>query len=289
LGQRADSNRYLTNTKELGKTHGGPGKFEKIILKTAESLAPSDKDAIDSGPNEKPEAAPPDDKIVSGGKANLSIPEQPLFSSSSKRLTLIDKTYLDAYTILQENNSCSRFFGGPRISTGVLNSLHPTLKKTSLAENPAGIGMSGPVTTVTNFQTGVRYRLFEKALVNQAGPFYQSINYQSQDYFRKIGHFAANTREARVSMLLHELGHLLSGPDGRWLLPDDGGNEVQSAANTMKIMDKCSEQIKSLGLQRTDIPRLEASTPTESKGLPGVNQDAEKDDAYNGSNRNKEQ
>lgn len=248
LSHRADSNHYLTNTKELSKTPGGPIKLEKFILKTDETLALFDKDAIDSKAKEKPDAEPPSDKIVLSGKANLSIPEQPLFSSSARRLTLIDKTYLDAYTILQESNSCSSFFGGPRIATGVLNSLHPRLRKTSLAENPAGIGMFGPVTTVTDFGTGARYRLFEKALVNQAGPFYQSVNYQSQGYFHKIGYFSANTREARVSMLLHELGHLLPGPDGRWLLPDDGDNEAQSAANTMTIMDKCSEQIKSLNL-----------------------------------------
>jgi hypothetical protein len=271
LRGRADSNHYWTNTKELGKTPGGPVKLEKFILKTDETFAPSDKDALDAKAKEKPDEVRPGDKFVASGKANLSIPEQPLFSSSNRRLTLIDKTYLDAYTILQESNSCSRFFGGPRVATSVLNSLHPRLKKTVLAENPAGIGMFGPITTVTDFETGIRYRLFEKALVNQAGPFYQSVNYQSQGYFHKIGHFAANTREARVSMLLHELGHLLQGADGRWLLPDDGGDDVQSAANTMTIMAKCSEQVKSLGLQRTDTPLLEASTQTESEQLPDSN------------------
>ncbi|HEV7860434.1 MAG TPA: hypothetical protein VGO91_17585 [Pyrinomonadaceae bacterium] len=275
LSHQANTNHYLSNTKELSKMPGDPVKFEKFILKTAESLAPSDKDAINSKAKTKldvePDAERPSDKIVLSGQANLSIPAQPLFSSSNRRLTLIDKTYLDAYTILQENNSCSRFFGGPRIATGVLNSLHPRLKKTSLAESPAGIGMFGPITTVTDFGTGVKYRLFEKALVNQDGPFYQSVNYQSQGYFHKIGHFSANTREARVSMLLHELGHLLQGPDGRWLLPDDGGDDALSAANTMTIMNKCSAQIKSLSLQPADTPRLEASTQTESKPLPAIN------------------
>jgi hypothetical protein len=294
LVQRADSTHYLTNTKELSKTPGAPLKFEKFILRIDETLALSDKDASDAKVKLKPDVEPPSDKmsdkIVVFAKANLSIPEQPLFSisSSDRRLTLIDKTYLDAYAILQESNSCTQFFGGPRIATSILNSLHPRLKKTSLAENPAGIGMFGPITTVTDFQTGASYRLFEKALVNQAGPFYQSLNYQSQGYFHKIGYFPANTREARVSMLLHELGHLLRGPDGRWLLPDDGGNEVQSATNTMTIMDKCSEQIKSLNLQRTDLPRLEASTQKESKRLPAINHDAERDNADASSNRERE-
>jgi hypothetical protein len=78
------------------------------------------------------------------------------------------------------------------------------------------------------------------------GPFYQSVNYRSQDFFNKIGHYPANTREARVAMLLHELGHLLRGADGRWLLQDDAGDRLQIAANTATIMRQCSEQIKML-------------------------------------------
>lgn len=163
----------------------------------------------------------------------------------STQLSLIDKAYLDAYTILKETNSCSRFFGGPRIATSALNSLRARLK-TALVENHVGISMFGPFTLVTDFQTGVSYRLFQNALVNLRGPFYRSANYQSRNFFKRIGYYPANTREARVTMLLHELGHLLPGSDGRWLLPDDGNNPVQIAANTATIMDKCSEQINSL-------------------------------------------
>jgi len=47
-------------------------------------------------------------------------------------------------------------------------------------------------------------------------------------------------------MLLHELGHLLPDTQGRWLLPDDGNNPIQVAANTSTIMQRCSEQIKRL-------------------------------------------
>jgi hypothetical protein len=278
LSQRTDSHLYPASHKELSKTPGGPFKFEMFILRSAEPLAPSRAETTGATTKEQPEAARPSEHSSLSRKVDLSIPLQPLFGGSSKGLTLIEKTYLDAYAILQESNSCSRFFGGPRVATEVLNSLQPRLRKTSLAENLAGIGMFGPITTVTDHETGVSYRLFEKALVNQMGPFYQSVNYRSQAYFQKIGYFPANTREARVSMLLHELGHLLSGPDGRWLLADDGGDMAQSAANTGTIMDKCGEQIKSLSLQRADAPRLEASARTESQHLPATLDETARDD-----------
>lgn len=161
-------------------------------------------------------------------------------------LTLLDKAYLDAYAILNVSNSCSRFFGGPRIATSALNALRQRLK-TSVVENHIGISMFGPFIFVRDFQTGASYRLFQNALVNLIGPFYRSTNSsKSQSFFKKIGYYPANTREARVTMLLHELGHLLPGSDGRWLLPDDGNNPVQIAANTATIMNQCSEQIKTL-------------------------------------------
>jgi hypothetical protein len=200
----------------------------------------------------KHEAGQPIADSSTNGEVNQLNPAQPLFSRSSRRLTLIDKAYLDAHAILRENNSCSRFFGGPRISTIVLNSLYLRLE-TSLIENHVGISMNGTFTFVTDAETGVSYRLFKKALVNLTGPFYRSANYKSQSFFQRIGHYLANTREARVLMLLHELGHLLPGPDGRWLLPDDGNNHVQVAINTATIMSKCSEQIKSLRVQRNEV------------------------------------
>ena len=249
LSRHAYAHHYLANIKKLGKRRGESGKAEKFILKTVETTVPSHSTEVDSNAEGKSEAVRPTDSSSINGKVNLSIPAQPVLSSASRRPTLIDKTYLDAYTILQESNSCSRFFGGPGVATIVLNSLHPRLE-TALIDNQIGIRMTGPVTVVRDFQTGISYRLFKKALVNLMGPFYRSVNSRSQGFFRKIGYYLANTREARVLMLLHELGHLLPNPDGSWLLPDDGDNHVQVAANTATIMDKCSEQIKSLRTER---------------------------------------
>lgn len=242
---RAPMDHYPTITKELSKSKDEPLKIEKFIKLSVESTAASQADGAASGVEEKPDAARPDEVAPVAGKVNLNIAVRPLLGSSSQPSSLIERAYLDAYSILQESNSCSRFFGGPRIATGILNSLQPRLQ-TAVIENHIGINMLGPITFVTDNETGVSYRLFQKALVNLSGPFYRSINYQSQNFFHRIGYYPANTREARVTMLLHELGHLLQDSQGRWLLLDDGNNPPQVAANTHTIMQRCSEQIKRL-------------------------------------------
>ena len=66
-------------------------------------------------------------------------------------------------------------------------------------------------------------------------------------YSAQSGNLRANTKEARVLILLHELGHVIEGADGRWLLPDDGKNEGLSRANSSKIEDVCDDQIRGLG------------------------------------------
>jgi hypothetical protein len=47
-------------------------------------------------------------------------------------------------------------------------------------------------------------------------------------------------------ILLHELGHLIEGEDGTWLLPDDGLNGPQSKANTLRVQQACREQLNKL-------------------------------------------
>lgn len=241
----APTDHYPKITKELNKTKDEPLKIEKFIKQSVEAITASQADEAASKVEEKPDVARPGEAASAPGKVNLNIAVRPLLNSSSRPRSLIERAYLDAYSILQESNSCSRFFGGPRIATGVLNSLQPRLQ-TAVIENHVGINMLGPVIFVTDYETGVNYRLFQKALVNLRGPFYKSANYQSQNFFHRIGYYPANTREARVTMLLHELGHLLPDSQGRWLLLDDGDNPLQVAANTNTIMQRCSEQIKSL-------------------------------------------
>jgi hypothetical protein len=45
---------------------------------------------------------------------------------------------------------------------------------------------------------------------------------------------------------LHELGHLIEGDDGEWLLPDDGLNGPQSKANTLRVQQACHSQLSTL-------------------------------------------
>jgi hypothetical protein len=75
-----------------------------------------------------------------------------------------------------------------------------------------------------------------------------------------IGDFAPNTREARVTILLHELGHLVAKTHQAWLLPNDGNNQLLSNKNTQQILAACGEQIKELN--RTSFEtELQAARP----------------------------
>ncbi|HEX8890617.1 MAG TPA: hypothetical protein VF779_15805 [Pyrinomonadaceae bacterium] len=205
-----------------------------------------------AGNDEKEKSAQPVNPPNNSAKTNLFTPEQPLISRSSRPLTTIDKTYLDVYTILKENNSCSRFFGGSTIATVVLNFLYPNLKEKTLDQIEIGIVMSGAITTGSDEKSGLLFRLFENAVINRNGPFFQSFNPKTHRFFNKVGDYPANTREARAVMILHELGHLTRGANGQWLLPNDGGNLQQVIANTDAVLEQCNEQVKALSHLHTE-------------------------------------
>ena len=61
-----------------------------------------------------------------------------------------------------------------------------------------------------------------------------------------VGEFFPNTREARVTILLHELGHMVLKGDTQWVLPDDGGETTLSQQNTARVLAACREQITRL-------------------------------------------
>ena len=218
-----------------GPAPSEPYRVEKFILNSAAAATtPAETIEVgDSAGGAEPAAA-----------VSLILPSPPL--ELPARPSLIDRAYADAYAILSENNSCSGFFGGPRLATVVLNGLRPRLKTTVLSSN-VGIVMYGPIINGTDARTGLRYRLFKTAQVNLRGPFFHSASNLTQTFFRSIGGYAANTRKARVLMLLHELGHLApAGGGGGWLLPDDGGDPVRVSANTDTVMGMCAAQIDSL-------------------------------------------
>jgi hypothetical protein len=158
---------------------------------------------------------------------------------------LINRAYLDAAAVLSEESECSRFFGGPYAATTVLKRLAGQLRATKLATG-VGIRMYGRVTDFEDPSHGFRYRLFEKAVVNVAGPFSSHQASDGDAPVQNVGSFPPDTREARVLMLLHEIGHLLTGPDQNWLLPNDGGDSEQSEKNTRFVESKCGERIRAL-------------------------------------------
>jgi hypothetical protein len=58
-------------------------------------------------------------------------------------------------------------------------------------------------------------------------------------------------------MFLHELGHLIKGQDGKWLLPDDGQSAETSRSNSEKIEEVCKEQIRNVGKEKAAITHAE--------------------------------
>ena len=175
--------------------------------------------------------------------AQQSSDEAPGKLVIQKRDYNLTQAYADVFKILSEQNTCSRFYGGPRPATIVLNSFVRKVKSEPLTPDVA-FYMSGRPRVVR--EPGASYRLFDQVLVNTNGSFY----HRREDSFRKfpsdVGSFAAGSRPARALILLHELGHLMEGEDGAWLLPDDGHNGVQSKANTLRVERECSVQLKAL-------------------------------------------
>jgi hypothetical protein len=162
--------------------------------------------------------------------------------------SVLNRAYLDTFNILGRDNSCSQFYGGSNTSVEVLNAFVTQIKVESFLNPKMGLRMSGLQTNMLDSLTGVSYRLFERAAVNVNGPFFQDNSFRGLSYVPNVDVFRPKTREARVLILLHELGHLMKGADGKWLLPDDGNSEERSTRNTSTVMTHCSEQIKSLGV-----------------------------------------
>lgn len=153
--------------------------------------------------------------------------------------------YDDTVKILSEQNKCSDFFGGPAASLEVFRDLIAAARKEFFASS-IGIQMSGATTKVSNAKTGRKHRYFDKVSINSNGPFYRQRLSETQGTVPTVGRFQPNTREARVLMLLHELGHIVE-TEGKWLLPDDGHDAELSRSNTRKIEDVCGRQIRNLG------------------------------------------
>lgn len=227
------------------RSDGAPLKNYRLFTTGRSASRTMNYDSVselsDGGSDVKSEGASAGKRDRAEREATAKQPEESLPSRDRQ----ITRAYLDAVGILSEDNKCSRFFGGSRVALTVLANLAGRLHKTTL-NSGVGILMYGPVTDVVESKGGFRYRIFEKAVVNLAGPFSAPQTVLADPHVHNVGSFPPASREARVLMLLHELGHLIPGPDGKWLLPDDGGDDGQSDRNTRFVETKCGEQIRAL-------------------------------------------
>ena len=177
-------------------------------------------------------------KSSAGNLAPIPIPSA-LTTRDPQKFGLIDLAYLDAFTILMDDNSCSRFFGG-RYAANALTEMVKVLKPRYMDQHIA-IRMSGDITTFQSQATGFSFRMFKNAEVNLGGSFFRNTVRGGV-----TNTYKPNTRETRVVVLLHELGHLVKTPDKRWVLADDGKDMGISLDNTEKVITACRDQIDSL-------------------------------------------
>jgi hypothetical protein len=204
------------------------GELEESRLESTES-APPDAGAAVAGVAARAEAAAP--------PAPEPLPRDGLADAAS---------YADAFRVLSYENSCSQFFGGPRLALTVLNGLAPRLHTRPLVRGPVGIVMSGEYALYRDVKTGQTYRLFDEAVINSRGPLFARVALQGSARMQ-VGRFSAETRQAKALLLLHEIGHLVGAPGGGWLLPNDGGDQVKSELNTRTVESRCLKQLLALG------------------------------------------
>jgi hypothetical protein len=155
------------------------------------------------------------------------------------------RAYDDVFKILAAENICSDFYGGPAVATTVLNQF---ISKVARGQLPGFISfqMTGRPRTLIDLPSGASYRLFDKAVVNNEGAFYQRRNDPLQSRPRNVGSFPTGTRSAQALILMHELAHLIKDRNGAWLIADDGQDSRQSTQNTLQIEKRCGAQLRGL-------------------------------------------
>jgi hypothetical protein len=208
-----------------------------------EAKEPSEWQAkIDREPAEREPAER--EQIAPAARAPLAVPA-PLARLAGD--ALYKQAYEDVYGILSADNECSRFYGGAAAAAYVFNQLAAQFKPARIGGSRMAGRMSGETTNVTHAPSGLSFRLFEKAVLNTAGAFYSRQAGLSGPNVPHVGGFAPDTRGARALILLHELGHVVKGKDGGWLLADDGKEPSTSERNTEVVEEHCGAQLKALG------------------------------------------
>jgi hypothetical protein len=157
----------------------------------------------------------------------------------------LTQAYTDVFKILSDQNTCSSFYGGPRVAITVLNELFSVVKAQPLSRD-ISFQMVGRPRLLRDKVTGTRYRVFDTAMVNTQGSFYQRRVGAMEKFPSDVGNFGPGTRRARALIVLHELGHLIENEDGTWLLPDDGLNGWLSKVNTLRVQQACHAELAAL-------------------------------------------
>lgn len=157
----------------------------------------------------------------------------------------LTRAYSDVFKILSSQNTCSNFYGGPRTATTVLNGFVTRVKSQPLLRE-VSFQMVGHPRVIRDPATGAFYRLFDQTMVNINGSFYQRRTDPMRKFPSDVGNFSPGSRAARALILLHELGHLIKGDNGDWLIPDDGFNGEQSKANTLRVQQVCRRELDEL-------------------------------------------
>jgi hypothetical protein len=228
-----------------------PGVWEIRVDKEPSVKEPADgAAAVEPGPVERERVAPT--------LKPLAVPT-PLANLSGD--ALFRQAYADVYRILSAENECSRFYGGAAPAAYVFNQLAGTFKSARIDGGRVAGKMGGGAITVTHVPSGLKFRLFEKAVLNTAGAFYRREGSNLDERVPRVGSFAPDTRGARALILLHELGHLVKGGGGRWLLADDGDDPSQSERNTELIEEHCAGQLRALGARTQPRPAEVAESP----------------------------
>jgi hypothetical protein len=183
------------------------------------------------------------DPVVTTTTSNASV-VTPTPVPNKRADRTLTQAYRDTFKLLSEPNDCSSFYGGPKIALLVLNEFFSKLRKEKLPDHVA-LTMSGKAVYVLNTEAKVRFRVFEQTVVNESGSFYLRHGPMGSR-IPNIGSFLPATRSARALTLLHELGHMIRSPSGKWLIQDDGNNSEKSRRNTEMIENACRDQLKTL-------------------------------------------
>lgn len=182
---------------------------------------------------------------------DVSLTPQPS-AFAAQRIGKVGVALADARRLLREGNSCSQFFGGSEASLEVLAQLSAKLREEKLENPQIGIRMSGGYENVISLLKRFSYRIFDHSVVNTRGPFF-SLGHDRDMRVSMVGSFHGDSREVRALMLLHELGHLIKGADGKWLLPDDAGDHRRGHLNTLTIERHCGKLIRQLRKTKPDF------------------------------------